>query len=200
MFWQTLGYLCRYDGCKNSFRLLTMINIVLLPNESIYHYFSSNPDSPFCRIHPHWSKQFTLPKTTLLGTNIPLSKALLSRWFSFSQGGTCDRSLEGNISLFKRDHFFQEISASNHPLFRCETETSPDIDTKNGHVFSGSLVTSSKAHHFFGPKTPPSFFGAPAGTPQDSNSFFVNLTVTTSRCRKFQSLGRLMKAKGITGY
>ena len=34
---------------------------------------------------------------TLLGTNISHPNALLSRWFSFSQGGICDRSLEGKI-------------------------------------------------------------------------------------------------------
>ena len=42
------------------------------------------------------SMGFSLPTTTLLMSYISLPKVLLSRWFSFFQGGICHRSLEGN--------------------------------------------------------------------------------------------------------
>ena len=37
----------------------------------------------------------------------PLLKVLLSRWFSFSQGGVCDRSLEGTIFILHIDPSLQ---------------------------------------------------------------------------------------------
>ena len=36
---------------------------------------------------------------TLQGTNISPKNDILSRWLSFSQGGICDRSLEGTFFL-----------------------------------------------------------------------------------------------------
>ena len=58
-------------------------------------------------------------KITLLGTNTSPNKVLLSRWFCFSPGGICDRSLEGISDLADLDLFLPSWFGT--PDFLCRT-------------------------------------------------------------------------------
>ncbi len=54
--------------------------------------------------HIHYNQYQHIITHTLQGTNISPTKALLSRWFSFSHGGICDRFLEGIFPVYLHFH------------------------------------------------------------------------------------------------
>ena len=60
-------------------------------------------------------QSWKLNEVTLQGTSISHPKALLSRWFSMSQGGICDRSLDGKWSIHI-SHSFTSINQWNWSL------------------------------------------------------------------------------------
>ena len=52
-------------------------------------------------------------RITLQGTNISPKNGILSRWFSFSQGGICDRSREGIYGFVQLDILGSQLKNLN---------------------------------------------------------------------------------------